>query len=116
MLTLHSGDLTKDERKDYTRAVKCLLEKPSKLSASKYPGAKSRYDDFVVVHMNMTPSVHATANFMHWHRYFIWAYETALRTECSYNGWQPYCTYQAPRKPEPYLTVFPQGTGPATPT
>jgi tyrosinase len=26
----------------------------------------SRYDDFTVVHMNMTPSVHATANFMHW--------------------------------------------------
>ncbi|KAL6706425.1 hypothetical protein ACN47E_005531 [Coniothyrium glycines] len=84
------GDLTKDERKEYTRAVKCILGKPSKLSATKYPGAKSRYDDFVVVHMNMTPSVHATANFMHWHRYYIWAYETALRTECDYKGYQPY--------------------------
>jgi tyrosinase len=38
----------------------------------------------------MTPSVHATANFMHWHRYYIWAYETALRTECNYAGYQPY--------------------------
>ncbi|KAF1851600.1 Di-copper centre-containing protein [Cucurbitaria berberidis CBS 394.84] len=84
------GDLSKDERKEYTRAVKCILEKPSKLSATKYPGAKSRYDDFVVVHMNMTPSVHATANFLHWHRYYIWAYETALRTECDYKGYQPY--------------------------
>jgi tyrosinase len=55
-----------------------------------YPGAKSRYDDFTVVHMNMTPIVHATANFMHWHRYYIWAYETALRTECDYKGYQPY--------------------------
>jgi tyrosinase len=27
---------------------------------------------------------------MHWHRYYIWAYETALRTECSYTGYQPY--------------------------
>jgi hypothetical protein len=52
--------------------VKCILTKPSKLPAGKYPGAKTRYDDFVVVHMNMTPSVHGTANFMHWHRYYIW--------------------------------------------
>jgi tyrosinase len=27
---------------------------------------------------------------MHWHRYYIWAYETALRTECGYKGYQPY--------------------------
>ncbi|KAF2277857.1 Di-copper centre-containing protein [Westerdykella ornata] len=84
------GDLTKDERKEYIRAVKCIMSKPSKLPAGKYPGAKNRYDDFVVVHMNMTPSVHSTANFLHWHRYYIWAYETALRTECDYKGYQPY--------------------------
>ena len=40
--------------------------------------------------MNMTPTIHATANFLHWHRYFVWAYETALRTECAYTGYQPY--------------------------
>ncbi|RYN16947.1 hypothetical protein AA0112_g12291 [Alternaria arborescens] len=84
------GDLTKEERKAYTTAVNCILKAPSKLPAGQYPGAKSRYDDFVVVHMNMTPSVHATANFMHWHRYYIWAYETALRMECGYEGYQPY--------------------------
>ncbi|CAI6339633.1 unnamed protein product [Periconia digitata] len=84
------GDLSKDERLEYIRAVKCIRSKPSKLPAGKYPGAKTRYDDFVVVHMNMTPSVHSTANFMHWHRYYIWAYETALKTECEYKGAQPY--------------------------
>ncbi|PVI06676.1 Di-copper centre-containing protein [Periconia macrospinosa] len=84
------GDLTKDERLEYIRAVKCIRSKPSKLPAGKYPGAKTRYDDFVVVHMNMTPSVHSTANFMHWHRYYIWAYETALKTECDFKGSQPY--------------------------
>ncbi|KAH5115175.1 hypothetical protein JI435_441320 [Parastagonospora nodorum SN15] len=40
--------------------------------------------------MNMTPMVHATANFMHWHRVYIFAYETALRQECDYKGYQPY--------------------------
>ncbi|KAF1830299.1 Di-copper centre-containing protein [Decorospora gaudefroyi] len=84
------GDLTHAQRIDYTDSVLCLLNKPSKLPAGMYPGAKSRYEDFVVVHMNMTPAVHGTANFMHWHRYYIWAYETALRTECGYKGYQPY--------------------------
>ncbi|KAE8833967.1 hypothetical protein HRS9122_08047 [Pyrenophora teres f. teres] len=85
-----SGDLTPSERKAYTTAVTCLLTSPSKLPPTTYPGAKSRYDDFTVVHMNMTPTVHSTANFLHWHRYFIWAYESALRTECAYTGYQPY--------------------------
>ncbi|KAF2837670.1 Di-copper centre-containing protein [Patellaria atrata CBS 101060] len=84
------GDLTTDERDDYTKAVKCLLNAPSKLSSSQYPGAKNRYDDFVIVHINMTHMVHGTANFLHWHRYYIWAYEVALRDECGYKGYQPY--------------------------
>jgi tyrosinase len=84
------GNLSKDERIEYIRAVKCILKAPSKLPTGMYPGAKSRYDDFTVVHMNMTPTVHATANFMHWHRFYIFAYETALRTECNYKGYQPY--------------------------
>ncbi|EDU47723.1 conserved hypothetical protein [Pyrenophora tritici-repentis Pt-1C-BFP] len=40
--------------------------------------------------MNMTTPIHSTANFLHWHRYYIWAYESALRTECAYTGYQPY--------------------------
>ncbi|KAJ4292570.1 hypothetical protein N0V90_009233 [Kalmusia sp. IMI 367209] len=84
------GDLTKEEKLEYIRAVNCIRKQPSQLPAGKYPGAKSRYDDFIVVHMNMTPSVHSTANFMHWHRYYIWAYETALKTECNFKGSQPY--------------------------
>ncbi|KAH8601982.1 hypothetical protein B0O99DRAFT_681091 [Bisporella sp. PMI_857] len=84
------GDLTTAERDDYVAAVKCLIASPSKLSATQYPGAKTRFDDFVVVHMNMTPNVHGTANFLHWHRFYVWAYETALRTECGYKGYQPY--------------------------
>lgn len=39
---------------------------------------------------NMTPAIHSTANFMHWHCYFVLAYEAALRNECQYAGYQPY--------------------------
>jgi len=27
---------------------------------------------------------------MHWHRFYIFAYEAALRQECNYKGYQPY--------------------------
>jgi tyrosinase len=29
-------------------------------------------------------------NFLSWHRYYIWAYEQALRNECGYKGYLPY--------------------------
>lgn len=55
-----------------------------------YPGAKSRFDDFVAIHMKYTLSIHGTGNFLSWHRYYTFAYENALRVECGYNGTQPY--------------------------
>ncbi|KAL5325795.1 hypothetical protein ACEPPN_006928 [Leptodophora sp. 'Broadleaf-Isolate-01'] len=110
LLTLYlSGDLTNDEKDDYVKAVKCLLAAPSKLSSTQYPGAKSRYDDFVVVHINMTMGVHDTANFLHWHRYYVWAYEVALKSECAYKGYQPYWNWG--KYPDP--TVSPIFNGDA---
>ncbi|KLU82363.1 hypothetical protein MAPG_01435 [Magnaporthiopsis poae ATCC 64411] len=82
--------LTKCERKDYIKAVKCLMAKPSKSPSSFAPGARSRFDDFVAVHINQTLSIHGTGNFLTYHRYITWAYEQALRNECGYKGYQPY--------------------------
>ncbi|KAL8383595.1 hypothetical protein RB595_010677 [Gaeumannomyces hyphopodioides] len=87
------GDVPKDERRRYISAVQCLLTKPSKLDPARYPGAKSRYDDFVAVHINQSLTIHGTGNFLSWHRYYTWAYETALRTECGFTGTQPYWDY-----------------------
>jgi tyrosinase len=42
----------------------CIMQKPSKLDPTKFPGAKSRYDDFVVVHMNQTLSIHSTVRLL----------------------------------------------------
>jgi len=66
------------------------MNKPSRFSSSEVPGAKSRYDDFVAVHMNQTFAIHATANFLSWHRLYTWTFENALRDECGYKGYQPY--------------------------
>jgi tyrosinase len=87
---LPRGSLSKRERLAYINAVKCLQSKPSKYPSGEAPGAKSRYDDFVVVHIKQTLEIHYTANFLSWHRWFTWAYETALREECGYTGAQPY--------------------------
>ncbi|EXK33567.1 tyrosinase [Fusarium oxysporum f. sp. melonis 26406] len=82
--------LSKKERKAYINAVLCLRKKPSKADPSFAPGARTRYDDFVAVHINQTRTIHATGNFFTWHRYYTWAYEKALRDECDYKGTQPY--------------------------
>ncbi|ORX98727.1 hypothetical protein BCR34DRAFT_593116 [Clohesyomyces aquaticus] len=84
------GNLTLAERAQYVAAVQCIMTKPSKMSASQFPGVKNRYDDFVAIHLQQTLNIHGTANFLSWHRWFTWAYENALRTECGYNGTQPY--------------------------
>jgi tyrosinase len=44
----------------------------------------------VATHINQTNSIHNTANFLSWHRYYVWTYERALREECGYSGFQPY--------------------------
>ncbi|RGP66589.1 tyrosinase [Fusarium longipes] len=82
--------LSKKDKKAYIDAVLCLRKKPSKADPAFAPGARSRYDDFVAVHINQTLSIHGTGNFFTWHRYFTWAYEKALQDECGYKGTQPY--------------------------
>ncbi|KAH7408482.1 hypothetical protein DE146DRAFT_606153, partial [Phaeosphaeria sp. MPI-PUGE-AT-0046c] len=94
------GDISAAEKKAYVAAVTCITKAPSKLSASQYPGAKTRYDDFVVIHMKNTLTIHGTGNFLSWHRYYTWAYENALRTECGYNGTQPYWDWGRYSTPE----------------
>ncbi|KAL1841066.1 hypothetical protein VTJ49DRAFT_7450 [Mycothermus thermophilus] len=85
-----SSKCTKEKLQAYIAAMLCIMSKPSKLDQTQFPGAKSRYDDFVVVHMNQTMTIHGTGNFLSWHRYYTWAFERALQTECGYNGTQPY--------------------------
>lgn len=56
------GDISAAEKKAYIAAMLCLIAKPSKLNPTQFPGAKTRYDDFVVVHMNQTMTIHNTVS------------------------------------------------------
>ncbi|KAK8091883.1 hypothetical protein PG997_002244 [Apiospora hydei] len=84
------ADLSDVEKTDYIDAVRCLMTKPSITPPELVPGARTRYDDFVATHMNLTRTIHMTGNFLSWHRYFVFTWETALRDECGYKGYQPY--------------------------
>lgn len=81
--------MSKSERKAYISAVQCLQELPSKSDPTWAPAAKTRYDDFVAIHVNKTMYIHGNGLFLTWHRYFVWSYEQALRNECGYKGYQP---------------------------
>ena len=88
-LTTNRSDLSAEERKEYISAVLCLQSKPAKAPKDKVPGALSRFDDFVATHMTMAGMLHSPNNLFAAHRYFIHAYEKALREECGYKGYQP---------------------------
>ncbi|CCC12936.1 unnamed protein product [Sordaria macrospora k-hell] len=78
-------NLSKSERRDYLKAFKCILDTPSSLPAGEVPGALSAYDDFIYLHLNVTPIIHNTGTFLPWHRYYIHGFERALQ-KCGYKG------------------------------
>ena len=78
--------MSRAERLDYIRAVKCLHTRPPKTDSKLAPGCKNRYDDFVVAHIMNTYNVHFSPWLLSFHRVFIWEFEKALRNECGYKG------------------------------
>ncbi|TGO34971.1 hypothetical protein BHYA_0175g00240 [Botrytis hyacinthi] len=96
------GSLSERSRKDYIKAVQCLQSKPPRSTKEDVPGARSRYDDFSATHIKVTPYVHFSGLFLHFHRYLVYLYEKALREECGYKGYQPYwdwtLSWEDPRK------------------
>ncbi|CAK3762431.1 Di-copper centre-containing [Lecanosticta acicola] len=71
---------SRGEKLAYIDAVKCLMSLPAQ-SSDFAPGARNRWDDW------------SAGNFLHWHRYFTFLFERALRNECGYTGLQPYLNW-----------------------
>jgi tyrosinase len=84
------GSLSAKERIAYTDAVLCVQKKKARSPASWAPGAKTRFDDYVAAHVDLTMEIHYSGTFLGWHRYFVSEYEHGLRNECNYTGTQPY--------------------------
>lgn len=79
--------MTTANKSSLMQAIGCLWDAPPKGIAAP---AKSRYEELVWVHQQMTGTVHQDGIFLPWHRYFVWIYETLLREECSYTGPLPW--------------------------
>ncbi|KAI0849514.1 Di-copper centre-containing protein [Daldinia vernicosa] len=76
-----------DDRKAFVSAIKCLMDKPS---VGGFQGSKSRYEDIVSVHQQMTPNIHQRAVFLPWHRYYVSIFEDLMRNECGFNAAFPW--------------------------
>ncbi|KAI1192601.1 hypothetical protein F5X97DRAFT_74986 [Nemania serpens] len=75
-------DYSTSDRQALMSAFKCLMNKPP---SGAFSVSKSRWEDFARLHQMYTPNVHQNQKFLPWHRYFIWAFEQALRDECGFN-------------------------------
>jgi hypothetical protein len=63
-LTAHRRDLTNTEKLAYLNAVKCLQAKPAITPTSVAPGVVSRYEDFIVTHIQQTFSIHFVVGYI----------------------------------------------------
>ncbi|KAF8537168.1 hypothetical protein BDD12DRAFT_250431 [Trichophaea hybrida] len=84
--------LTIPQRKDYIRAVKCMHKIPG-IYRDIVPSSLTLWEDFAAVHKLQTPFIHFESQFLPWHRYFMWTFESTLRDRCNYEGALPYWDY-----------------------
>ncbi|KAK7993670.1 hypothetical protein PG989_007051 [Apiospora arundinis] len=68
-------------KRAFVDAMACLQLRPA---SGDFPPSTSRYEDFVRLHQAWTPNIHNNDLFLIWHRYFVWAFEQALRNECGF--------------------------------
>jgi tyrosinase len=83
--------MSNEDRKSFTDAIMCLKQTLASAEGSATgPGVLSRYDEYVATHINMTMNIHVTADFLAWHRNYIWEWENDLINTCGYTGNLPY--------------------------
>lgn len=76
-------DYAPEDRKALVDSIACLLTTPS--GGAQYAPSTNRYEDFVRTHQALVSVIHGNGLFLLWHRYFLAAFETALRTSCGFD-------------------------------
>jgi tyrosinase len=76
------------DRLAFIASIKCLMGKPPVGRFT--PPSTNRYEDFVRLHQWYMPNIHGNANFIIWHRYFLWTFEQILRKECGFDRAMPW--------------------------
>lgn len=82
--------LTRGEKRDYIRAIKCLQTKGNYgISAP----TDTLFDAFTQVHTTNFLDFHVNSAFLPWHRWFGWIHSQAMRYECGYLGTIPFWNF-----------------------
>lgn len=76
-------DYSDEDRRALVESIACLIKTPS--AGDVYAPSTSRYEDFVRTHQVFTSTIHGNGLFLFWHRYFLQAFESALRTDCGFD-------------------------------
>lgn len=105
-------ELTDTEKAEYLRAAVCLRELP-KAKYAEIDAVTTRMDDLVYTHYALNTEIHFVATFLPWHRWYVKLHEDLLRTECGFNGTQPYWDWsiEADAKDMPNSPLFDPITG-----
>lgn len=82
------GTLSAQERTNFVGAVKCLMNRPPR--GNIWSQARSLYDELVYIHGAQVGSIHQNDNFLPWHRYYLFAFRSLMRSECGFNGPWPW--------------------------
>ncbi|TFK68911.1 Di-copper centre-containing protein [Pluteus cervinus] len=107
--------LSKKEKKDWLKAVKCLGQQQhdpnlvATMNATDIPPINpktSYYDDLVYMHMDLNHKIHATGWFFPWHRWYVHIAEEAMKTKCGYNGAMPYWDWTQDTGDFKHATIF----------
>jgi tyrosinase len=75
------------DRRAFTDSIRCLMTRPA---SGQFGASRSRYEDLVALHQTLTPNVHNNAKFLIWHRYYLWTFESLLRSECGFDRALPW--------------------------
>lgn len=75
------------DRQAYINGIKCLQSRPA---SGQFSQSRSRYEDLVSLHQNLTPNIHGNAKFLLWHRYYLWMFEDIMRSECGFDRALPW--------------------------
>ncbi|KAJ7713461.1 Di-copper centre-containing protein [Mycena olivaceomarginata] len=91
--------LSQEDRGHWITAVKCLANSPnddvfvSSLNPpdiAPYNASGSLFDDIVYAHMNLNHRIHWNGLFLPWHRWYLFLFDSLLRSHCGYRGPLPY--------------------------
>ena len=74
----------------YTRAVNCIMNQPSQLDPTVYPGATNKFQDYAAIHIARSLNIHVSGFFLTWHRYYLQLWLNDLQHTCGYTGPLPY--------------------------